>query len=157
MTKEIEIKHQISKADRLGSLIEQADSLMGQLKSLSKEQALVIESGDVAQIIEMVSLREPIVQGLVLVGEEIGAFIENTEAMAQLSAAQRREALSQIAAIEGSMKEVRQQDERDQAAMEKVRDAMADQMSMMGAGQNALRAYSSRPSAPNPILQDRQG
>ncbi len=157
MTKSTDTNQQQAKPARLDSLIEQAQSLMAQLIDLSKEQSQIIESGDVAQIIEIVSLREPIVQGLVNVGEEIGAYIENKDAMASLQSKVRDEAIGQIASIEESMKIVRERDAQDQQAMERARDSMSGQLAVMGTNRSALKAYSSRSGTPGPILQDREG
>ena len=156
MTKSADANQQPQRA-RLDSLIEQAQSLMAQLVTLSKDQSQVIESGDVAQIIEIVSLREPVVQGLVSVGEEIGAFIENKQAMESLQSKDRDEAFSRIASIEETMKLVRDRDAQDQRAMEKARDSMSGQLAVMGTNRSALKAYSSRSGTPGPILQDREG
>ncbi len=142
---------------RLHSLVDQAQILMDQLTVLSDGQSEAIEGGDVAQIVEIVSKRDPVVHGLVNVGEEIGAFIEDPEMIAKVSDNERSKAMARIASIEHAMKRLRERDAQDQVQMKATRDAMAEQLSNMGTNQSALRAYSGRPSTPNPILQDRQG
>ena len=144
-------------AARLNSLVDEAQALMDQLCTISNGQSEAIQAGDVAQIVEIVTIREPVVRGLVCVGEEIGAFIEDPKMIAQVSDADRSEALKRISLIEHTMKRLRERDDQDQKLMESARDTLADQLASMGTNQNALRAYSSRPSTPNPILQDRQG
>lgn len=157
MTKSTDTTHFPTNAARLGSLVDEAQSLMDQLCAISTGQSEAIEVGDVAQIVEIVVKREPVVQGLVSVGEEIGAFIENPDAIAKVSTQERDEAMRRIALIEHAMKRLRERDAHDQKQMEAARDKMAGQLASMGTNQNALRAYSSRTGTPNPILQDREG
>ncbi len=144
-------------ASRLNSLVNEAQELMDQLCTLSEGQSKAIESGDIAQIVEVVSSREPVVLGLVSVGEEIAAFIQDPGMIASVHDTDRKEALGRIASIEQAMKRLREQDAQDQHMMESARDKLAQQISGTGANQNALRAYSNRSSTPNPILQDREG
>ena len=142
---------------RLHSLIDEAQVFMDQLGTMGEQQSQAIESGDVVQILELVGSREPIVRGLVDVGEEIGAFIQDPDAINKVSVEQREDAMGRIAKIEHAMKRLRERDASDQVQMQAVRDQMAGQLSSMGTGQSALRAYSARTGTPNPILQDRQG
>ena len=142
---------------RLNALVDEAAMLMDQLGAISTDQHQAVESGDVAQIVEVVSKREPIIRGLVCVGEEIEAFINNPQAIASVGKDACADALDRIAKIEHAMKKLRERDARDQKRMESTRDALAEQLGSMGKGKNALRAYTSRSSTPNPILQDRQG
>ncbi len=144
-------------ASRLNSLVDEAQELMDQLCALSEGQSKAIESGDVAKIVEVVSSREPVVLGLVSVGEEIAAFIQDPRMIASVHEQDRKDALGRIASIEQMMKRLREQDAQDQKMMESARDKLAEQISGTGAHQNALRAYSSRSSTPNPIMQDREG
>ena len=142
---------------RLDSLVDQAQDLMGQLSAVSNGQGMAIESGDIAKVVEIVTIREPIVRGLVNVGEEIGAFIQDPKMISKMSQRDQDGALKRIALIELAMKRLREQDAKDQGLMEAARDAMANELASMGTNQSALRAYSGRSATPNPILQDRQG
>lgn len=142
---------------RLSSLVDQAKTLMDQLCDISSTQSDAIKSGDIDQIVEIVTKREPMVRGLVCIGEEIGVFISDPKMIGAVDDTQRSDALNRIASIEQSMKELREHDAQDQKLMESTRDGLADQLASMGAGMNALRAYTSRTATPNPILQDRQG
>lgn len=142
---------------RLAFLVDEASMLMDQLNSLSETQRESVNTGDVEQIVQVVQAREPVVRHIVRVGQEIGAFIENPEMISKLSDSDRDEALKRISAIEHAMKRLRERDAQDQSLMEQARDGLANQLSGMGAGQSALRAYSTRTTTPNPILQDRKG
>ena len=142
---------------RLGSLLDEAGELMDQLQAVGDQQRHAIESGQVAQIVEVVAKREPLVQSMIRVGEELGAFIEDPETKSDLPDRTLNAALKRIAGYEHTMKRLREQDARDQLQMEKTRDQLASQLAGMGSGQNALRAYSTRTPTPNPILQDREG
>jgi flagellar biosynthesis/type III secretory pathway chaperone len=142
---------------RLNALVDEASLLMDQLGAISADQHQAVESGDVAQIVEIVSKREPIIRGLVCVGEEIEAFINNPQAIASVGKDVCADALDRIARIEHAMKKLREHDAQDQKRMESTRDTLAEQLGTMGKGKKALRAYTSRTSTPNPILQDRQG
>jgi len=144
-------------SSRLQSLVDEAKSLLDKLNSLSDGQRDAIESGDVEQIVEIVTCREPIVRGLVCVGEEIGAFIENPDTIGQIGQAERQIALDRIVLIENDMAKLRERDQQDQVLMQTTRDRIAEQLSGMGNNQTALRAYSSKANTPNPILHDREG
>ena len=154
LSKRVEIK---LGASRLSSLVDEASSLMDQLSTLSEAQRESVTKGDVEQIIEVVSAREPVVRQIVRVGEEIGAFINDPKMVSRLSDTDRDAALKRIALIEHAMKRLRERDAQDQVRMEEARDGLANQLSGMGAGQSALRAYSTKAKTPNPILQDRKG
>lgn len=157
MTDSAHISETHPSSSRLHSLIDEAQVFMDQLGSMSEKQSQAIDSGDVVQILELVNSREPIVRGLVCVGEEIGAFIQDPSALSKVSEQQREDAMDRIAKIEHAMKRLRERDARDQELMGSVRDQMASDLASMGTNQNALRAYSTRSGTPNPILQDRQG
>jgi len=146
-----------SQAARLSSLVDQAKTLMDQLCDISNVQTDAIKSGEIDQVVEIVAKREPLVRGLVCVGEEIGAFITDPKMIGAVDDVQRSNALDRIASIEQSMKKLREHDAQDQKLMESARDGLANQLASMGAGMNALRAYTSRTATPSPILQDRQG
>lgn len=142
---------------RLESLLNEAGELVDQLQAVGAEQRHAIESGQVQQIVEVVAKRDPIVQSMIRVGEELGAFIEDPATQAVISEQTYSGALLRIAGYEHTMKRLREQDARDQAQMEKTRDKIAAQLAGMGSGKSALRAYSSRPATPNPIMQDKRG
>jgi hypothetical protein len=142
---------------RLNALVDEAQVLMDQLCSISEGQGDAIKSGDIAQVVEIVVNREPVVQSIVRVGEEIGAFIADPSMIDRVDDADRAAALGRISSIEHAMKRLRERDAKDQQLMEEARDGLADQLAGMGTNQNALRAYSNRTGTPNPILQDRQG
>lgn len=144
-------------AARIDDLIEGARSLLDRLSIIADEQRTAIAEGDVPRIVEIVGQREPLIRQLVRVGEEIGAVIEAPETAGELSAVQREDALSRISGIEHTMKRLREQDAHDQELMENTRDRLAAQLAGMGTGRNALKAYSTRSVAPNPIMQDRKG
>ena len=142
---------------RLQSLLDETGDLVDQLQAVGAEQRHAIESGQVQQIVEVVAKRDPIVQSMIRVGEELGAFIENPETKAALPEQTLNGALLRIAGYEHTMKRLREQDANDQRLMEQTRDKLASQLAGMGSGKNALRAYSTRSQSPNPILQDKRG
>ncbi len=142
---------------RLNSLVDEAKMLMDRLGEIAAGQREAIESGEIEQIVEIVTKREPIVRGLVCVGEEIDALINDPKTLALVNAHDRSKAYERIASIEHAMKKLRQQDAQDQELMESIRDRLAGELSLMGTGISALRAYTTRSGTPNPILQDRHG
>ncbi len=149
--------HSSLESARLNSLVEKAKVLMDQLSAIAVRQTDAIESGDIEQIVEIVTKREPVVRGLVCVGEEIDAFISNPEAIALVNERERSKAFDRISSIEHAMRKLRERDVQDQKLMESTRDRLADELGSMGTGMSALRAYTTRSATPNPILQDRQG
>ncbi|HSG63805.1 MAG TPA: flagellar export chaperone FlgN [Gammaproteobacteria bacterium] len=144
-------------AARLDALLEEAGTLVDQLEAVGEQQHHAIESGQVHQIVEIVETRDPLVRSLVRVGEELNAFIEDGDARACLDDDVMERALRRIAIYEHTMKRLRERDAKDQQLMEQARDKIASQLASMGSGKNALRAYSSRSTTPNPIMQDRRG
>ncbi len=149
--------HNGFESSRLDSLVAKAKTLMDRLCAIADGQTQAIESGEIEQIVEIVAQREPVVRELVRVGEELDAFLSDSQAMDLINQDDRVRAFEQIGSIEQAMKKLRQRDAQDQKLMESTRDRLADQLSSMGTGMTALRAYTSRVSTPNPILQDRQG
>lgn len=142
---------------RLTTLVDQAGELMNQLSTISDGQSEAIKAVDVERIVEYVARREPVVGQLVTVGEEIAAVIQSIDGGQRKPDSSHKAALTKIASIEHAMKRLREQDTRDQQMMEAAREKLAGQLASTGTNQNAMRAYSSRPSTPNPTLQDRQG
>jgi flagellar biosynthesis/type III secretory pathway chaperone len=142
---------------RLDSLLTEAGDLIDQLQAVGAEQRHAVESGQVQQIVEVVAKREPIVQSMIRIGEELGAFIENPTTKETIPDRILNGALLRIAGYEHAMKRLREQDAKDQVLMEQARDKLAAQLAGMGSGQSALRAYSTRSVKPNPIMQDRKG
>ncbi|MBO6738863.1 MAG: hypothetical protein JJ916_03295 [Phycisphaerales bacterium] len=142
---------------RLDALLEETGTLVEQLEAVGAEQRHAVESGQVQQIVEVVAKRDPLVQSIIRVGEELGAFIEDPETKATISPHVLNAALLRIAGYEHTMKRLREQDAQDQQVMEQTRDKLASQLSGMGSGQHALRAYSTRPKSPNPTMQDKRG
>lgn len=142
---------------RVEALLDEAQALIDRLGLISASQRDAVESGDVVRIVEVVAQREPLVRAIVRVGEEIGALVENPRLVAMLPDDQRTGALGRIGALEHTMKHLREQDAHDQQLMERARDRLAEQLSGMGTGKTALKAYSARPANPNPTMQDRRG
>ena len=157
MTKQAQNLGQEPHGTRLNSLVDEAQALMDQLGAISDGQHYAIRSGDIAQVLEVISKREPVVNGLVSVGEEIEAFIKDPGMLAKVPSDERSAALERITLIEIAMGKLREHDAQDQKIMESTRDGLASQLAGMGTGKSALRAYSSRTSTPNPTLHDRQG
>jgi flagellar biosynthesis/type III secretory pathway chaperone len=142
---------------RLESLLEETGTLVEQLEAVSSQQQHAIESGQVQQIVEVVAKREPVVQGLVRVGEELGAFIEDPSTRSAIGDQAYNAALRRIAGYEHTMKRLRERDAQDQDRMQAARDQLASQLASMGSGRSALKAYSVRSKATNPTMQDRRG
>lgn len=142
---------------RLDSLLTEAGDLIDQLQAVGAEQRHAVESGQVQQIIEVVAKREPIVQSMIRIGEELGAFIEDPTTKQTIPERVLNGALLRIAGYEHTMKRLREQDAKDQLLMEQARDKIASQLAGMGSGQSAMRAYSSKSKATNPIMQDKRG
>ena len=142
---------------RLDALIEETGTLVEQLEAVGAQQRHAIESGQVQQIVEVVAKRDPLVRSIIRVGEELGAFIEDPKTKQTLSEQALNGALLRIAGFEHTMKRLREQDAKDQLLMEQARDKIATQLAGMGSGQSALRAYSSKSKATNPIMQDKRG
>jgi hypothetical protein len=142
---------------RLESLLEEAGTLIDQLEAVGARQRQAVESEQVQQIVEIVSIREPIVQGMIRVGEELGAFIEDPGTRTTLGQQTLERALRRIASFEHAMKLMRERDAQDQQHMEQTREKLAVQLAGTGTGRNALRAYSTRNQQPNPIMQDKRG
>jgi len=144
-------------AARLGTLLDETGTLVDQLGAIGEQQSHAIETGQVRQIVEIVATREPIVQALVRVGEELGALIEDSSTRTMLGDEVMERALRRMAVYEHTMKRLRERDAQDQQRMERARDQLAAQIAGMGAGKSALRAYSPMSRSPNPTMQDRRG
>lgn len=142
---------------RLDALLEQTGTLIEQLQAVSDQQRQAVESEQVQQIVEVVAIREPIVRSMVQVGDELGAFIEDPSTQQMLGKPTLERALRQIASYEHAMKLMRERDAQDQQRMEQTRAKLVRQLSGTGTGKSALRAYSSKNTNPNPIMQDKRG
>ncbi len=144
-------------ASRLEVLLEQAGELIEQLETISEQQRHAIESAQVSQIVEVVANRDPLVQSMLRVGEELRTYIEDERVRSVVGVSVMENALHRVASFEHKMKHLRERDARDQELMERTRDALARQLSGMNSGTSALRAYSTRSQSPNPTMQDKRG
>lgn len=141
---------------RLETLLGQIGALIEQLQAVADQQRHAVETEQVQQIVEVVAIREPIVRSMVQVGDELGAFIEDTATQRLLGTPTLERALRQIASYEHAMKLLRERDAQDQEQMEHTRDKLVRQLTGAGTGKEALRAYSTKPTNPNPIMQDKR-
>ena len=144
-------------ASRLETLLQQASELIDQLEAISEQQRHAIESAQVTQIVEVVAKRDPLVQSMLRVGEELRIYIEDDRVRSAIGVGVMEDALHRVAGIEHKMKHLRERDAKDQELMEKTRDSLARQLSGMSTGTNALRAYSTRSKSTNPTMQDKKG
>ncbi|RMH14328.1 MAG: hypothetical protein D6695_01535 [Planctomycetota bacterium] len=134
-------------------------STYGQLDALSRRQESLIETGEMEQLLSLLSERQGLIQQL---EATVPAFDAGRKAWEQnvnsLTESKRCDVQRRVKAIEQMASEIAARDEAASKDLDRLRDELADQMAGLGRGSAAVSAYGQKDKQPpSPRFQDRRG
>lgn len=158
-------------AERLVSRVREHLELARTLDRLSQAQNLAVRGGDTATTLDLLAQREPVVARTLQLNEEVAPLVTGLGAPSGPSAAgaagtatgltpaARQDLLADLREIDRLMSAVAQRDREDEAVLAAQRTTVAQQLSGVITGGDAIAAYAhlAKPAGGQPHFQDRQG
>ena len=145
-------------AAMLGLLSGQRD-LYRQLQALSSQQSASIREGSTEQLLSLLSRRQAVIDDLSRSNAELAPYRDRWNHIAAAADPnQKQQVRDLLAEIDGVLREVVEQDERDRAELKGVQQQIGTQLAQVGKAGRAIKAYG--PATTNhkpPIFTDRQG
>ena len=140
---------------RLLRLLDEQLALAGRLESLATRQREHVLRGELADVIDVLARREPIVSDLTAHAEEIEPFVRDARNPASaLDATQRHEVQERLTGIEERLEAVNRLDAHDERALVAMKDALAAEIASLRVSRAAVGAYASGGDS-TPMMQDR--
>jgi hypothetical protein len=126
----------------LSDRIEQKLALLGQLCDLGRRQVALIEAGDMAQLLKLLSAKQRLLAALQSLERELDPFRdEDPEARVWLSPAHRRKCAENTAACEELLRFIVEQERNSETRMRMRRDQAAARLDGAHSVAAAHRAY----------------
>ncbi len=128
------------------------------LERLAERQAALIERGDTDGLLALLAERQPLVDELAGLTEEVQPYREAWAEVARaLGPVDGERAMREAEWMESAAARLAERDRRDAAMLEARRDALAQEISAMPSARGAVAAYSRGASAIGARFQDREG
>ncbi|MEO0484087.1 MAG: flagellar export chaperone FlgN [Planctomycetota bacterium] len=141
---------------RLADLLDRQLGLYGQLDGLSQAQRGLIDDDEAEQLLDLLRQREFLVEQILRVNAELDPLLGHWERdRLTAGAATRTEIARRVESVQALAESVANRDDADRQALQRRRDAVADQLGSIGRGRGAVQAYGS--GAPAARYQDREG
>lgn len=149
-------------AERLLARIAEHLEVARAIDKLSEAQSLCVRGGDTAGVLDALAQREPLIARVLRLNDELAPLVAALNAggpaAAGLGPAQVQGVLADLREIDRLMSAISQRDRDDETALSAQRAAVAQQLSGVLTGADALSAYGqlARPAQAQPRFQDRQ-
>lgn len=143
----------------LGRLLDRQFALYQRLEVLSRDQSAMIVCGDTESLLKILGRRQEVIDEI----ESLNAHAEPVlgrweELSASLPERYRAEFRRKTEAIDHAVAAIAERDEADRLAMERERNAIADELSASTSARVAIRAYGAGGGAiGGASFQDRRG
>lgn len=132
----------------LVQLLEHQRVLYRRLRLLADRQRALVLAEDSNSLIELLSERQQLVDGLVHLTSKMAPFRSRwTQLFQQMDDTARRQVTTLLEEVNGSLSAILTCDSNDTATLKARRDSAAQQLSTMGENARAGAAYSERSSA----------
>lgn len=144
---------------RLVELLSRQRDLYRQLKSLSDQQAGLIERGETEQLLSVLGQRQQIVDELSRLTGELGPYRENWRQLSERLATPDREQVHElIDEVETTLNAIVSQDDRDRQQLAGSREAVGQQVQKVQHAGSAVNAYRAGPQGSGPSrFADQEG
>lgn len=149
--------NQIGSAARVRALAQQMRESCLRLDELSASIGLRAGDEDPAELLRLLADREPLVVRLARLGDELTAILDDPESARQLGQAEHQQIRDRLGQLEQVMARIRERDKQARSAMQRRRDAMAEQLATVSVARGAVRAYSGQGAGVRPTVQDTHG
>lgn len=128
------------------------------LERLAERQSGLIERGDTEGLLALLAERQPLVDELAGLTEEVQPYRAAWAEVARtLGPIDGERAMREAEWMESAAARLAERDRRDAAMLEARRDALAQEISAMPSARGAVAAYSRGQSAVGARFQDREG
>ncbi len=142
--------------DRLGAMLAEQVDLAQQLDALSREQSEALDDGRVDHALEVLQLRQPLVDRLSQLSSDLEPLAARlTKDASELDPARRQPLMEDAHRLEDLIEQVNQRDARDRLSLEQARQAIGAEIAGLDRGRSMMNAYGPRPAA-DPSFQDRE-
>jgi len=144
-------------AARLGTILDEHESLYERLDALSERQSGLIDEDRTDELLGVLAERQRVVDRLLVVAEDLKPFQPRWDALLNQLDSERRETLrAKVHSIQEAARRVNERDDRDRARLAAQRKNLSDEIAGVGRSRGAINAYGGVQS-PTPRYQDRQG
>ncbi len=147
----------VSPVVRVRTLAQQMREKCLRLDELSNTIGLRAHEDEPGELVRMLGEREPLVVGLARLGDELAAILDDPASARSLGQAEHAQIRTRLGQLEQVMARIRERDKQARAALQRRRDAMADQLGSISVARGAAKAYGGRGGPVNPTMQDAQG
>lgn len=138
---------------RVDALLTQMRTLCSQIDAIGVEQQRLLDADELEAFIESLNSRNPKIETLAKTSVLVEQYLECDG----VGVDQVRSARSQLDEMSMTVAKILKRDAEQQIIVERRRDELSKQLSGVGTGRSAVRAYSGGSARPNPTLQDRKG
>jgi hypothetical protein len=129
-------------AARLVELLRQQNELYRRLRLLAERQRTLVIQDDARPLLELLAERQRLVDGLILLNEELAPFRKNwTERYQRLDEPTRRQVAAMLEEANAALGAVLQSDQRDSATLSAKREDLAGRLAAADTGSRASAAY----------------
>ncbi len=139
-------------------IVEEKLSLCRRLDALSKGQRSLIERGDADGLLALLAERQDLLGRLRALQEAMAPYRARWESLMGSLPAEEANAIRQrIDALAQLVRDILQRDDSDRRALDARRSAVMESLKSLGAGKNAVAAYSGAAANSPPIYHDDRG
>lgn len=142
---------------RIEALLGRQQALFDRLDALGQRQSELIEGDEADGLLELLSERQRLIDGIAEVSGLLEPFKSRWAAvMEELPGAQRERVRRRLDALAGLTARIAQRDEADRQNLERRRDAVAMELAQVSRGRGALAAYGGGRPVSGAKFQDRE-
>lgn len=133
------------------------------LEALSAQQTRAIGGADTDLLLRIIGQRQTLVDRIAEINKRLEPFRRGKDALlAKLQPSQRDSVVQRVGRIAALVESVRARDDQDRIAVERMRGAVADELTGLAKGRGAAAAYAAAGSSSGAYaqparFQDRQG
>jgi hypothetical protein len=145
---------------RLLLLLQRQRDLYTQLRGLSADQSDHVQRGSAEALLGILAQRQRLIDELAAINEELGPYRQSWgRVWQQVPQAQQPQVNALLAELDGLLKGIIDQDERDRRQLQAAKQQVGHELKKMSAGNNAVGAYNRRTAgvayaATNPRFTD---
>ena len=136
--------------ERLAELLAQQSSLYDQLESLCDDQHRQITSGNVQDLLHVLSQRQQVIDQLTGLEKQLGPYRQDWSGLwERLAPAQRTTLAADLQHTQQALSRIIEKDEQARHLLEKTRGQLHQELTKISQGGAAMRAYKTQNSAEN--------
>ncbi|MBO6512817.1 MAG: flagellar protein FliT [Phycisphaerales bacterium] len=142
-----------SRTQRVDTLLTQMRTLCAQIDAIGEKQQQLLDADELEAFVESLNSRNPMIESLAAKSSQVEQFLECDGVGADLVSSAR----AQLDEMSTTVTKILKRDAEQQVVVERRRDELSKQLSGVGNGRTAVRAYGGAQPQPKPNFQDREG